>query len=143
MYKYRVSNCIFSLLIILSLRQMSEMERVNGNLKREAKSHSEKLKEVQTSRDEEKKLADALEIELQNLHQVHKDVLAENESLKAEVQKGVEEIVTALSEGYTHCLERMSKAGFSTEGHSFEDFIRDYAASQPVDNRDSVDPCEH
>lgn len=87
-YKYRVSNCIFSLLIILSLRQVSEMERVNGNLKREAKSHSEKLKEVQTSRDEEKKRADALEIELQNLHQVHKDVLAENESLKAEVQKG-------------------------------------------------------
>lgn len=55
----------------------------------------------------------------------------------------MEEIATVLSEGYTHCLERMSKDRFSTEGHSFEDFIRDYAASQPVDNRDSVDPDEH
>lgn len=74
---------------------------------------------------------------------MHKDVLAENGILKVEVQKGVEEVATAVSEGYSRCLERMSKVGFLTEGHSFEDLIRDYATSQPINNKGLVDPGNH
>lgn len=62
---------------------------------------------------------DAFEVELSNLRQKYKDVADENGSLKAEVQKGIEEIATAVGQGYSHCLDRVSKAGFSTEGYSF------------------------
>lgn len=41
-----------------------------------------------------------------------------------------------MGQGYSQCLERVSKAGFSVEGHSFENFIRDYAASRTAENND-------
>lgn len=78
--------------------------------------------------------------ELGKLRQAQKDALVDNESLKAEVQKGVEEIVSALGEGYPRCLDRVSKAGFSIEVHSFADYVRDYAASQRNGNGDPADP---
>lgn len=71
---------------------------------------------------------------MNNLRQKHSDVSDENSSLKAEVQKGVEEIATVVGQWYFHCLDRMSKAGFSIDGHSFEDFIRDHAASRSAGN---------
>lgn len=63
------------------------------------------MKEVETSRDEEKKRGDVLDVEVGNHRQTQKDALAENESLKAEVQKDVEEIASKLGEGYSRCLE--------------------------------------
>lgn len=112
--------------------KISEMEKENDDLKRQVRSYAEKLKDAQSSRDEEKKRADGLSSELENLQQVHNNVLTENVNLKAEVEKGVEEMATAVGQGYAHCLERVSKAGFPTEGNSFEDFIQDYAASRPA-----------
>lgn len=50
LYIHQEGNCIFSLFIILSLRQVSEIEKLNGDLKNQAKSHAEKLKEIQTSK---------------------------------------------------------------------------------------------
>lgn len=118
------------------------MEKENDDLKRQVKSYAEKLKDSQSSRAEEKKRADALSAELESLRQVHSSVSAENTNLKFEVQTGVEEMATAVSQGYSHFLERVSKAGFSTEGHSFEDFIRDYAASRPIGGDGPADAVE-
>lgn len=49
------------------------------------------------------------------------------------MEKGVENIFNALGDGYAHCLERVFAAGFDPTGHSFTDYIRDYAASHPVE----------
>lgn len=116
------------------------MEKSVDDLKKQVRSSRKKLSEIQTSRDDEKKRADALYEELGKLRQAQKDALVENEALKAEVQKGVEKIASALGEGYPCCLDRVSKAGFSIKGHSFSDYVRDYAASQHNENGDPADP---
>lgn len=121
---------------------MSEMEKENDDLKRQVKSYAKKLKDVQTLRDEEKHRVDNLSSEMKNLQQLHSEVLIENASLKPEVQKGVEEMATTVNQGYSHCLERMSKVGLPAEGHSFEDFIRDYAASRPAGGDGTTDASE-
>lgn len=84
---------------------------------------------MESSRDEEKKRLKTLEEELRVLHQTHKDVLDENVALKAEVEKSVEDVVKALVNGYGRCLGRVSSTGFDPSGHSFEDYIHDYAAN--------------
>lgn len=104
------------------------MEKANGGLNMQLTYLQEKVSQIEKSSDEEKKRADALEEELGKLRQAEKDAVAENEGLKAEVQKEVEEIVSALGDGYSRCLERVSKSGFSIEGHSFADYI--YATTQ-------------
>lgn len=81
------------------------------------------------SRDDELKKREALEAVVKGLQDKHKLALDENEALKVEVQKGVEDIAKALGEGYNRCLGRVATAGFAVEGHSFDDYIRDFAAS--------------
>lgn len=61
------------------------MKKANEDLRKQAGSYVEKMKELQTSRDEEKGRADALEAELDGLRQKHKYTLDENGSLKIEV----------------------------------------------------------
>lgn len=120
--------------------KVSDLEKANGGLNMQLTSLQGKISEIEKSRDEKKKRADALEEELGKLRQAQKDVVAENEALKAEVQKGVEKIASTLGDGYSRCLDRVSKVGLSTEGHSFADYIRDYAASQRVEGGNPIDP---
>lgn len=69
--------------------------------------------------------------ELKDLQQSHTTALDEITQLKAEVQKGVEDIAKELKDGYDRCLWRLSNAGVDVATHSFDDYIRDYAAINP------------
>lgn len=109
--------------------QISELENANKNLNTELSSLREKLNDVKKSRDEEKTRGDGLDDEVGNLRRTNQGLTTENELLKAEVQKNVEEIAGALGDGYNCCLERVSGIGFDATGHKFEDYIRDFAAS--------------
>lgn len=115
--------------------KVSELENANKNLSVELASMREKLKEVERSRDGEKMCGDALNVEVENLHRANQEMVTENETLKAEVQKGVEEIAGALGDGYNRCLERVSGAGFDGACHHFEDYIHDFAASQALETQ--------
>lgn len=86
---------------------------------------------MESSRDDEKAKREALELELSELRRKYDGVVMDNGNFKAEVQKGVEDIAKALGDGYGRCLARASAVGFDVNGHSFEDYIRDYAASNP------------
>lgn len=50
------------------------------------------------------------------------------------MQRGVGDIRKALNEGYDRCLKRVSAAGFDTTGHSFDDYVQDYVASNREGN---------
>lgn len=112
-------------------KRAGESQRWVGKI---GKGFSEKLKEAKASSNEERKHGDALDVKLSNLHQFQKDALAESESLKAKVQKVVKDITSVLGEGYNRCLERGSETGSNTARHSFDDYIWDYAFSQPMKN---------
>lgn len=77
------------------------------------------------------KKREVVEKELGELQGKYEVIFNEREELKVEVQKGVEDIAKALGEGYGRCLERVTAAGFDTAGHTFDDYVRDYAASRP------------
>lgn len=98
------------------------MESTNDDL-------CQRMKEAESSWDDEKKEREALEAKLAQLRPKHKTVLNENEGLKVEVQKGVEDIAKDLNDGYDRCLKRVSSTGFDVRDHSFDDYVRDYAAS--------------
>lgn len=112
------------------------MGRSNNDLGSQLESIKGKLKESERLLEVEKRRADGLDVEVVNLRQANKDAAAENETLKLEVQKGVEDIAGALGDGYNRCLQRIAGVGFDATGHSFEDYIRDFAASRPSDNQD-------
>lgn len=86
---------------------------------------------MQQSRDDEKLRREGVETELKDLRQSHTAALNENKQLKEEVQKGVEDIAKTLKENYDRCLGRLSNAGVDVTNHSFEDYIREYAATNP------------
>lgn len=109
---------------------ISELESANKNLNTELASLREKFKDLEKSRNEEKSRVDTLDIEIKNLRRSNEEVIADNEVLKAEVQKSVEEIAGALGDGYNRCLGRVSGVGFDATGHSFEDYIHDFAKAQ-------------
>lgn len=46
--------------------------------------------------------------------------------------RSVKDIAKVLSEGYSRCLERVSVARFDISGHSFDDYVCDYAASNSL-----------
>lgn len=103
---------------------------MNKNLNNELILLKEKVETLERSRNEEKARADALNTEVVDLRQVNGKMISENETLKVEIQKGVEEMAGALGDGYNRCLGRVSAAGFDATGHHFEDYIRDFAANQ-------------
>lgn len=88
---------------------------------------------MEVCRDNEKRAKEMKETELEDSRRAQKAVCDENESLKAEVQKGVEDIASALGDGYGRCLQQLSTAGIDVSGHAFSDYLKDYAASI-VDN---------
>lgn len=72
-----------------------------------------------------------MEVELVELRSKYKAIFDENKELKVEVQKVVEDIAKALSEGHDRYLKRVSNAVFDVHGHTFDDYVWDYAASNP------------
>lgn len=88
------------------------MGKANEGMGREIKSLKENFKEVETSRNEEKRRGDTLDAELVNLRHACQKALDENANLKVDIQKSTEEIAGALGEGYHCCLVRVSKVGF-------------------------------
>lgn len=110
---------------------MSELEKTKEDLRNQISSFEGKLKEEQQSKDDERVRREGVETELKDLQQSHTTALDEINRLKDEVQKGVEDIVKALKDGYDMCLGRLSNVGVDVTTHSFDDYIRDYAAMNP------------
>lgn len=84
---------------------------------------------MEIAKESDEKRIQFLESELANLRTSKEKVDEENKSLRLEVQKGVEDVTRALGYGYNRCLGRLSASGVDISGHSFEDYIRDYATS--------------
>lgn len=47
----------------------------------------------------------------------------------------MEDIANTLKDGYDRCLSRLSSAGIDVTGHAFEDYVRDYASSNPENDQ--------
>lgn len=58
----RVCYCNLCFLIFVILTKVGEMKKANGELQKQDDSQTEMMKVLQTSRDEEKKRVDALEL---------------------------------------------------------------------------------
>lgn len=100
------------------------MESANTDLTRQ-------LKELESSRSDEVNKRKSMEKELVELRSKYQPVVDENEALKIEVQGGVLDIEKVLGEGYDKFLKRVSGAGFDITGHSFDEYMHDYAALNP------------
>lgn len=48
-------------------------------------------------------------------------------ALKAEVERGVEDVAEGLEEGYRQCFDRVVVAGINMSGHTFEAYCEDLA----------------
>ncbi|XP_074364723.1 uncharacterized protein LOC141705736 [Apium graveolens] len=117
-------------------KKVGEME-VSGQSRDANVSELErKLQEAETERDDLRSKCEGWERHIDGMNASYKLIVDENVVLKAEVQKGIEDIANALGDGYGHCVARMQGAGVDTTGHSFEDYIADLAALQPDDPTD-------
>lgn len=118
------------------------LEKANHDLGQQLKSANDQLEKMKVEKEDEKKHRDAVDKDLDEARKRLKSSLDENAALKAEVNKGVEDIAKALGDGYGRCLARISSTGFDVSGHSFEDYVRDFAATSDPEtaNKESVDP---
>lgn len=106
---------------------VSEMENSNNDL-------VQKLKDTESLRSDEASKRESMEKELAKLRSKYQAIFDDNEALKVEVQRGIEDIAKVLSEGYDRCLKRVSAAGFDVTGNSFDNYVKDYIASNPGGN---------
>ncbi|KAL8092535.1 hypothetical protein AgCh_034701 [Apium graveolens] len=114
-------------------KKVGEMEVGKQSLNATVSELERRLSEVEKERDELKGKCEGLERHVDGMNSSYRLIVEENTSLKAEVEKAVEDIASALGDGYGRCVVRMQNAGLDTTGHSFEDYIRDLAASRPDD----------
>ncbi|XP_074349148.1 uncharacterized protein LOC141688903 [Apium graveolens] len=114
-------------------KKVGEMEVGKQSLDATVSELERRLSEVEKERDELKGKCEGLERHVEGMNSSYRLIVEENTSLKAEVEKAVEDIASALEDGYGRCVVRMKNAGLDTTGHSFEDYIRDLAASRPND----------
>lgn len=113
---------------LLCTEQVSKLEKLKDYFKRQVEDLERKVKDVEGSKDDKKKKQETQEENMSELQKTRRLIVDENENLKSEFHKGVEDIARALGDGYGRCLGRISDAGFDVAGHSFKDYIRDYAA---------------
>lgn len=113
----------------LYLQQVSELEAANGNLTGQVTELQRKMQEMQIARDEALRLRGESEKKVKAVEEVNRRLGSEVEGLKLEVQKGVEEIAKGLGEGYDRCLTRMASVGVDISGHSFVEYIKEFAKS--------------
>lgn len=125
------------------LGQVGELEKVNEALEAKFKGVESQVEELKAKKDSGKMKLKTMEEDLSALRQSQSKLEEENTGLQLEVQKGVEDVAKALGDGYGRCLGRVSSSGFDVTSHSFEDYIRDYAAtvqSGVQDKEAAVDP---
>lgn len=95
---------------------------------------------MKISRDEAIRSRDECEKQMGDLKKVNGKSCSENEGLKVEFQRGIEDIAKALGDGYNHCLARMETAGVETTCHSFEQYIQDFSKSIATGNGGDAPP---
>ncbi|XP_074362211.1 uncharacterized protein LOC141702423 [Apium graveolens] len=114
-------------------KRVTELESIEKSSNKKILELEGRLRDVESERDELKVKCEGLDRQVGGMDQSYKLIMEENATLKAEVEKAVEDIANALGDGYGRCVTRMKNAGFDTSGHSFEDYIRELAASRPDD----------
>ncbi|XP_074331784.1 uncharacterized protein LOC141668702 [Apium graveolens] len=117
-------------------KKVSEMEVVGQSMSAKVSELERRLSEVEKERDDLKGKCEGLDRHAEGMESSYRLIVEDNSSLKTEVQKGIEDIVNALGDGYGRCVARMQGAGYDTTRHSFEDYIADLAASQRDDQTD-------
>ncbi|XP_074369569.1 uncharacterized protein LOC141711005 [Apium graveolens] len=105
--------------------EMEATEQVSSGRIRELEG---RLLEVERELEEEKGKRQGLVRQVEGMDGSYKLIVKENEDLKKEVEKAVEDITGALGDGYGRCLRRMEEAGIAVEGHDFDDYLRDLAS---------------
>ncbi|KAL8135449.1 hypothetical protein AgCh_010190 [Apium graveolens] len=105
--------------------EMEVADQVSSGRVRELEG---RLLEVERELDEEKSKRQGLDRQVEGMDSSYKLIVKENEDLKKEVEKAVEDIADALGDGYGRCLQRMEEVGFAVEGQAFDDYLRDLAS---------------
>ncbi|XP_074348556.1 uncharacterized protein LOC141687245 [Apium graveolens] len=117
-------------------KKESEMDVKGQSMDAKVSELEQKLRDAEKERDSLRVKCEALERQVDGTNSLYKLIVDENTALKAEVEKGVEDIANALGDGYGHCVTRMQGAGFDVTGHTFEDYVHDLAALHPDDPTD-------
>ncbi|XP_074364881.1 uncharacterized protein LOC141705915 [Apium graveolens] len=115
------------------LKRVTELKSMEKSSNQKIFELEGRLRDVASERDELKVKCEGLDQQVGGMDQSYKLIVEENATLKAEVEKAVEDIANALGDGYGRCVARMKNAGFDTSGHSFEDYICDLASPRPDD----------
>ncbi|KAL8099991.1 hypothetical protein AgCh_032305 [Apium graveolens] len=118
-------------------KKVSEMDVKGQSMDAQVSEVEHKLRDAKQKRDSLRVKCEAFERQVDGMNSSYKLIVDENTALKAEVEKGIEDIVNALGDGYGRCVTRMQGAGFDVTGHTFEDYISDLAASHPDDPTDT------
>lgn len=117
----------------LYLKQVSELESTNKRLGTRLEEAQKRLSEMEKARDDALSERGKLEVDVKNLQRANGTLAKENEALKLEVQKNIEEIAKALGDGYDRCLKRVEAVGFDPSGHSFDEYIKYFSKSLVAD----------
>ncbi|XP_074370290.1 uncharacterized protein LOC141711614 [Apium graveolens] len=112
-------------------KKVSEMDVLGQSTNTKMSDHERRLREVEKERDDLKEKCEGWERHVEGMNSSYRLIVEENTTLKAEMQKRIEDIANALGDGYGRCFAMMQEAGFDTRGHSFKDYLIDLAASQP------------
>ncbi|XP_074381610.1 uncharacterized protein LOC141723650 [Apium graveolens] len=108
-------------------KQVGEMELARDMMSTRIDNLEKELREMTVSRNEEKGERETAEAELSRVLDSNKSLVEENDKLKVDVQKGVEDIAKVLGDGYGRCLIRLSKFGVDVTGYFFEEYVQDFA----------------
>ncbi|KAL8088961.1 hypothetical protein AgCh_038653 [Apium graveolens] len=117
-------------------KKVSEMDAKGQSMDAQVSELEQKLCDAEKERDSLTVKCEAFEGQVDGKNSSYKLIVDENTALKAKVEKGIEDIVNALGDGYGRCVMRMKGAGFDITGHTFEDYVSDLAVSRPDDPAD-------
>lgn len=115
------------------LKQVSELETSNQRLSTQLGEVQKSLKEVEAARDDAVRDRGKLEGDMKGLQQANEALSTENDALKLEIQKNVEEFAKALGDGYNRCLKRVESSSFDPSGPSSDEYIQDFSKSLVAD----------
>ncbi|KAK1380738.1 hypothetical protein POM88_027482 [Heracleum sosnowskyi] len=101
---------------------------------------TDELEKVKRSCEEKRRECEGLDAELAREREGKTCLVEEVNTLRPEVEKGVEEITKSIEVGYNHCYTRAIATGIEMKGHSFDDLCSDLsnemASSKPGDMQD-------
>ncbi|KAL8125136.1 uncharacterized protein LOC141716908 [Apium graveolens] len=111
-------------------KHVEEFESSEKTLAEKVEELENKLRDAEKDRDASKVECEGFGHQLEGINGSYKATIDEIVKLKADVKKSVEDIASALGNGYGCCFQRFANTGFNIEGHSFQDYIRDFATLQ-------------